>query len=116
MRILNFEKDPDGKWYVVFPDYPGPRADLEMVLGADMMLDIYAQGEGNVSLTVSETEVAGFDVINLVELCDETTGGAYYKVSIINNIDYDFRIWLCDVTKFVFGYFPEFLYLKECGI
>lgn len=116
MKTLDFEKTPEGRWFVVLPEWTGPKEDLEMVMGADMMLDIYAQGEGRVSLSASETEILEYDVLKLTEICSSLTGGAYYKVGKINNTDYDFKIWLCDVTKFVFGDFPENLYLKECSI
>lgn len=116
MKTLNFEKESSGRWFVVLPQWEGDKADLEMVKGADMMLDILAQGEGEISLSISETFVPGYDLLKRAEVCDSTTGGAYYKVGNLNNISYDFRIWLCDVTKFIFGDFPEELYIKECSI
>lgn len=114
MRVFDFEKTPEGRWYVVLPEWPGGKEALEMVMGADMMLEIYAQGSDKVSLSISETEVPGYDRIDLIEICDADTGGAYYKIGKINNIDYDFRIWLCAVTEFVFGKIPVSIYLKDC--
>ena len=37
---LSFEKWENGKWYVVFPDYDGDQEDLEMIDGADKLLDV----------------------------------------------------------------------------
>jgi len=116
MKTLDFEKTPEGRWYIVLPEWTGPKDDLEMVMGADMMLDIYAQGAQKVSLSASEAEAPGYDSLEISEVCSTVTGGAYYKVGKINNIDYDFRMWLCDVTKFVFGDFPKTLYLSDCTI
>ncbi len=36
---INFDRYDDGRWYVVFPEYEGGHEDLEMVEGADKMLD-----------------------------------------------------------------------------
>jgi len=36
---LDFYKETTGEWYIDLPDYPGPKEDLQMVLGADKMLD-----------------------------------------------------------------------------
>ena len=37
---LTFEKWEDGRWFVVLPDYDGDQEDLEMIDGADKLLDI----------------------------------------------------------------------------
>ena len=37
---LTFEKWEDGRWFVVLPDYDGDQEDLEMVDGADKLLDV----------------------------------------------------------------------------
>lgn len=36
---LTFEKWEDGRWFVVMPEYDGDQEDLEMVDGADDLLD-----------------------------------------------------------------------------
>lgn len=116
MKILDFEKTIEGRWYIVLPDWTGSKADLEMVWGADMLLNIYAQGLQKISLSVSETEIPSYDVIQLLEICPATTGGAYYKVDKINGINYNFKIWLCDVTLSLYGNFPSVLYFKDCTL
>jgi hypothetical protein len=55
-----FNKE-SGSWYIELQDYPGPKADLQMVAGADTMLDIMAQDKESVELLVSETPVYLFD-------------------------------------------------------
>ena len=49
---LSFERFEDGKWYVVFPEYDGPQEDLEMVDGADKMLDALTEDGMYVTLDV----------------------------------------------------------------
>lgn len=116
MKILDFEKTAEGRWYVVLPEWPGEKSDLEMVWGADMMLDLYAQGSNKLTLSISETEVPGYDKIQLVEICSTVEGGAYYKIDKINNIDYNFKAWICDVTKFLYGEFPPVLFLQNATL
>ena len=38
--------------------------------------------------------------------------GSWYKLNTYMGIDYSLDMWLCDVTKFVFGDFPEVIYFS----
>jgi hypothetical protein len=38
--------------------------------------------------------------------------GAWYRMEKYMGIRYDIDMWLCDVTKFVFGDFPKTIYFK----
>lgn len=115
MKQLNFYIDEqNGAWYADIPEYPGPKEDLQMVLGADDMLNDLAEGKLNLTI--------GFDTQRL-----RCTGCAILKKLIIPSSfdggsgqwyaqEYNHRtlraIWLCDVTKFVFGHFPDIIYFK----
>lgn len=106
MRTFKFEKEQDNRWYVVLPEWEGDKEELEMVCGADVMLDIVAQGEWHTYLTISEKE---FDNprFTLTFNRDEADGGLYNLKSDMH----EFEIWLCHVTKFVFdGRLPKILY------
>jgi hypothetical protein len=39
--------------------------------------------------------------------------GSWYRLNNYIGIEYELDMWLCDVTKFVFGYFPEIIYFKR---
>ena len=106
-----FYKDNDSRWYAAMPDSDFSKEELEMVCGADTMLDILAQGEDIVVLTMTDEECE-FDHIDLVEE-PEVVGGGVYLVTSLNGIVFDFQIWLCDVTKSIFGKMPERIYLKQ---
>jgi hypothetical protein len=41
---LSFQKEPSGRWYIVLPWWPSPKAALEMAQGADTFLDLLSQG------------------------------------------------------------------------
>jgi len=107
MDIFKFEKESNGNWYVVLPDYPGEHGDLQMVAGADTLLDVLSDGGNEVSINLSTTQVEGFEKLTRIEACKG--GGALYNV---NNVA-EHIIWLCDVMKYVFdGGFPEEIYFK----
>lgn len=109
MKLEFYKEGKD--WFVDLPEYEGSKADLQMVDGADRMLDELAfNPKGNkstkVSLKVSTITEGDFN-LQLLEKLDEGCG-AYYKSDKVN-----YKIWLCDVTKFVFGEFPENIYFTK---
>lgn len=107
MKILNFYKELDNRWYIYLPEWKGHKDDLEMVMGADTMLDIISQGEDIVTLLISKKP---FDSYNyLLTLREELYEGGMYELSSIN---FNFEVWLCHVTKFIFGEFPNKIYFK----
>lgn len=109
-RRLKFEKESTGEWYVDLPEWEGPRADLQMVAGADAWLDIMCQGEWHVWVTVSDEPFDGADQLELVN--SSLPEGATYWLRSYLGLDYFIEMWLCDVTKFVFGGFPSVIYFR----
>ena len=51
--VLGFEKDDWGGWHAVIPTWPGPKAALAMVDGADTFLDMLSEGNDYVALHIS---------------------------------------------------------------
>lgn len=107
--ILNFKKE-DG-WYIVLPDYPGPKEDLQMVYGADTMLDILSGHRDQVSIS---TQVVPWNkpIYKLRKLIIPevfNVGGEWYSLFFRGNV---YAVWLCDVTKYVFGEFPNIIQFK----
>lgn len=113
-KLLKFEKDIDGRWYVVLPEWPEEERDsLEMVCGADIMCDILAQGDNVLYRVVSDTVLPNSTVILKKGWDTPTSGGATYT-TIWNQDLYkvtNFEVWLCDVTKHVFGEMPDKIYI-----
>ena len=107
---LTFNKEDTG-WYVDLPDYDGPKEDLVMVLGADTLLDILAQDDCVVRTFIYE-EDPGTSDFELRRLKDESDGYWYLAKSEV----FEFEVWLCKVTKFVFGHFPRELYLAKSSL
>jgi hypothetical protein len=107
MKNLKFKKEEDNKWYVDLPEWTGDKADLEMVCGADRLLDYLSNKEDKVDTLVFEEPVD--DSIILTKRWN-IYGGADYSVQNCPGVEY---AWLCKVTKFVYdGNLPEKLYIK----
>ena len=84
--------------------------DLEMVMGADVMCEMVdVNNTGFITIHVSDEPFE--DLITTREyVLDfvDTTGdeGAYYKLR-----NFDLEVWLCNVTKYALGYFPQNIYI-----
>jgi hypothetical protein len=113
-RMFKFYKENTGRWYVDLPEWEGEKAELEMVSGADLFLDLLSQGEETVNVTLSTVSFEGSEVLEMKYLGTlegwEMGTGAWYKLISYMGLEYNLDMWLCDVTKFVFGSFPENIY------
>lgn len=112
MKTLRFYKTESSKWYVDLPNWTGSISDLEMVEGADLMLDLYSDGAFGVFMTFSETEYGNSDKLVFIRKADELENGAFYMLETFRGKEINLQIWLCDVTLFVFDDFPEVLYIS----
>jgi len=98
--ILSFEKDKDGSWYIIVPEYPGNRSELQMVAGADIALDKLSNGTNLVRLSC----YTSFKLLTHYKAIH--TGYGNYTCSLLNDF------WLCEVTKYIFGEYPDEIYFK----
>ncbi len=104
---ISFECYEDGRWYVIFPEYEGDHDDLEMVEGADKMLDALTEDGLYVTLSVEREEPSDGDYFTLeIEAHDED--GAFYNVK--NCKQFEGTVWLCNVVHEFFGDHPERIY------
>lgn len=109
---MKFTKDWLNKWYADVPEWDGERWELEMVYGADTMLDIMAQGDDEVYLNLSTEEPTHVPYDTLEKIKDTPDiGGATYLMKSYKGIEYNLEIWLCHVTSFVFGELPKIIYI-----
>lgn len=105
---LEFEKDLDSRWYIVLPEYQGNRSDLEMVQGADKLCDKLSNGKNTLKVKVWRKEHK--NATHVLKRMVVVYGSFYHAVDTVN--DSQSVIWLCPVTKFVFGKYPKVLSLK----
>lgn len=123
IQELEFSK-VDDKWYLSSPEYiaqGGSVPDLQMVLGADNLLEELSEGRTHTLILITATEsqeVREFEHLPMfahhnweyliradyVPVFEDA--GKYYT-------GYNQRyIWLCPVTLFVFGSYPKYIYYK----
>ena len=113
MKGYRFYKDEYG-WFIDLPEWKGDKMDLQMVRGADKFLDIVAQDKIEIHMHLSRMPFDGSNTLHyqhegLLE-GPEYGEGAWYFLNEYNGVGYSLQLWLCDVTKFVFGDFPAKIY------
>lgn len=115
MQSYSFYKD-GLSWFIDLPRYleqGGDPGDLQMIDGADKMLDILSDGDTKVQLDISIDLFEGADELILIEKCDPFIGGGNYLFKNYNGREINKHLWLCQVTQFVFGDIPEKIYVKK---
>lgn len=115
MKEYRFVKR-DANWFIDLPDYieaGGNINDLQMVEGADTMLDIIGAGLPEVFMAIDQVPFEGADKLILTEKCDANIGGGYYLLYEYNGEKIEREMWLCNVTEYVFGNLPEAIYIKK---
>lgn len=113
MNTYRFYKENTGRWYIDLPDYPGPKADLEMVAGADTMLDVIADGANEIALTVSEEPFKGAEKLRLIKEYANSDGGGDYILEVYKGKVINHEMWLCEVVRYIFGKMPEVIWFKS---
>lgn len=111
MKVFRFYKDHDN-WYIDLPDYleqGGSVEELQMVDGADSLLDILAHGETSVILRL---DLLPFENCGtLTKLVGGLMEGYYEAVEPQRKLT--MQIWLCPVTRYVFGKYPQQIHFKK---
>lgn len=112
MKKFRFYKESTQRWYVDLPEWTGSQADLEMVCGADTMLEYMAEGNDEVNLYLSVDPFENSDTLEYVRNATELENGAFYIMPMYKGIQLNLEVWLCDVTLWVFNEFPKTIYLS----
>lgn len=108
---LRFYRDTEG-WFVDLPSWPGPKAALAMVDGADIFLERLGNRAPEVRVQVSMTEkpeTEGWFTLNYVAP-HVLNDGAYYRTLKYGRAH---DMWLCGVTEFVLGRMPSTIYVRK---
>ena len=116
------------RWYYKFPHWGFEHGNLEMVSGADSMCEYYAEGKDEVTVDVialkeidAKTASDGYDFFEGLKqeggFKDKLLlGRTYQNVKANKEGKLVIRtIWICPVTLFVLGRYPNVLYIKKHG-
>ena len=94
---ISFTKEDDGCWYVDYPDWPFDHHNLMMVVNI-----------------VSDKMPKGWFRIEKQD--SSITGGAHYQVDLVAANSFGGFIWLCPVTLFVLGQYPDYMWIKPMNL
>ncbi len=111
METFKFYKEETGEWYIDLPDWQGSKDALQMVCGADLLLDMLSNGGSSANLTVS-LEPFDNSMVLVLEDKPEEVGGGNYKLKEFKGTPLDLDVWLCPVVEFVFNYIPDHIYFN----
>ena len=128
---LKFVAEREGelkRWYYHFPLWGFEHGNLEMVAGADSLCELYADGkdEAVVEIYVSKKPCNSYSYL----LYDHYIGGNLLSMNFNNGFikgildHYGFgrtykhednkqTFWICPVTLFVLGRYPNHIYIKK---
>jgi len=105
MENYTFKKE-QGCWYIDLPNWKGTKAELQMVAGADKLLDLLSNNTNEVTLSLCTNKKCPEGYQTLKKAIKTPINGCIYFLNLT-------PIWLCDVTKFVFnGIFPKQIHFK----
>lgn len=97
---LGFLKEGD-RWYADIKHWPGLKWQLEMVAGADDLLDYllqFSKHQDRVKISVNPKSSA----TGVLTKEEERSNGATYRDSLTGR-----KVWLCNVSKWAFGKHPD---------
>ena len=110
----------DGKWYADVANHT--LEDNEMVMGADIALEIISEGHNEVTLDLS-TEPLNNEPLLLFIMKEHDDNGAYYSIggslymqhiteilTLFNGFVPE--LWICNVTHDVFGEHPNSIFVN----
>lgn len=107
-----FYKTTKGEWYIDIPQWPEDNiAALQMVAGADEMLDIVSGFKNEVKLVIAtEDKSYTYKLKYTGDASAQYGEGAFYLCTDVRDDEFRHPLWLCDVTLFIFGSFPKTIY------
>lgn len=114
---LSFVKEKNGNWYIDLPEWQGSHGNLQMVAGADELLDGLLTEGNRVSVQVvkAKDEIDEYETDANYVKCHRQEEcpvyGATYSVAGMEDVVE--RMWICPVTLFVLGEYPHCLYIKK---
>lgn len=113
-RDFEFYKNKKGEWYLNLPEWNGDPEDLQMVEGADKWLDLVSNNSSTVKLTLSDQQFDSAEVLTLLRIREENLGGGgIYFLESYHDKEVGLKLWLCEVTKFVFNAIPQKIYFSK---
>jgi hypothetical protein len=113
-RTFEFYKNEKDEWYLNLPEWKGDPEDLQMVEGADKWLDLVSNNASTVKLTLSDEQFDSAEALTLLRIREDNLGGGgIYFLETYRDKNVDLKLWLCEVTSFVFKTIPQKIYFNK---
>jgi len=113
-RTIRFYKNARHEWYADIPEWGGAIEDLQMVEGADELLNWIAASENECKLLMADQLIQNAEILALVYAREENLGGGGdYLLEQFRGEFKNHKIWLCGVTEFVFNTCPKGFILRN---
>ncbi|MGN7987949.1 DUF6717 family protein [Pedobacter sp. 22226] len=74
-RVIRFYKNAKHEWYADIPEWSGSIEDLQMVEGADELLNWISANESECKLLMADEQIKNAEILNLVYVREENLGG-----------------------------------------
>ena len=115
-RSIRFYKNAKHEWYADIPEWSGALDELQMVEGADDLLNWIAASADECKLLLTDEHFKHAEILELIYTREENLGGGGdYMLETFKGEVKNHRLWLCHVTEFVFKQLPGRIYFKEIG-
>lgn len=117
---LHFVKQ-NSRWYADIKGWPDKYHDnLEMVFGSNRLLDtLDTNNTGSVYTTIYPGSSVEDGNLFLTKIDSTLLGGAFYKAVLLHNetlSEFPEEVWICPVTLFVLGKYPESMIVKATSM
>lgn len=113
-KQFKFYKKPNGEWWLILPEWKGDPADLQMIEGADDWLNLISDGKDEIEIEMSDQAYNDAEILTLLRIREENFGGGgIYYLDTYQSKKVDLKLWLCDVTSFIFDCIPQKLYFNK---
>lgn len=138
LHFIAENNTPIKRWYYDFKHWGFDKANLEMVAGADSLCELYAKGNNEVTVDIMATkhlldpkDMKNYDLFVgekfiidgqthqgtiIKSQLDKYLYGRNYtnvKTDIYTNQTKIMTMWICPVTLFVLGRYPNYIYIKN---
>jgi hypothetical protein len=110
-QLFKFYKNDKSEWYLNLPEWDGDPEDLQMVEGADQWLDVLSNNGSKIEVVMADEVFDDAEMLTLLHVKEENLGGGgIYYLENYQGKKIDLKLWLCEVTRFVFKDLPQRIY------
>jgi hypothetical protein len=113
-RNFQFYKNNKAEWWLDLPEWKGDPEDLQMIEGADEWLNLLSPNNQSITVTMADEYFEGAENLSLLRLREENFGGGgIYYLENYQGKKVALKLWLCEVTAFIFDCIPQKMFFLK---